>query len=110
MAVIVDTPDYQIIETVGPNGKTTQLVYKAGSVGANQDAIVAAVANALARLRQIQTQATTFQGQAPYAVANLANLNDLLAKAQLIAGAVNDIATDLIGIARLLSGQFDGTS
>lgn len=64
----------------------------------------------LARLRQIQTQAATFAAQAPYGTANLANLNDLLAKSQLIATAVGDLAADVIALGRLVAGQLDGTN
>jgi hypothetical protein len=73
----------------------------------NAQDISAQVSAALVRLRQIKAQATTFAGQAPYATANLANLNDLLAKTQLIAAAVSDMAVDLIALARIASNQFE---
>lgn len=80
-------------------------------VEANNDAnLHAAIGAALVRLRQIQNQAATFQAQAPYGALTLANLNDLLSKSQLITAAVADIATDLIGLARITSSQYDGTT
>lgn len=91
-------------------GFTTSTTFPPGSPGANQQGIVNAVGNALAGLRAIQSQASTFQAQAPYATANLTNLNDLLSKTQTIAGAVSTIANDLIGLVRLVSNNFDGTT
>jgi hypothetical protein len=109
VTVILDNGDYQVIRTTSPAGYVDTLVWKANTPGANAQTLRDNIAAALVRLRQIETQAATFVGQAPYAAANLTNLNDLLAKAQLIAQAVNDIAGDLIGIARIMSNNYDGT-
>jgi hypothetical protein len=109
VTVVIDTAEYQIVRTTNDNGYTDTLIPKPGTVTANQAAIASNVAGALARLRQIQAQAATFAGQAPYGAATLANLNDLLAKTQLIAQAVNDIAADLIGLCRIISNNYDGT-
>jgi hypothetical protein len=110
VTVVVDTPEYQIIRNVSAAGFTDQWVWKAGTAGANQQTVAANVAAALVRLRQIQTQAQAFQAVAPYGAATLANLNDLLTKCQQIAAAVNDLAVDLVGLARIASNQFDGTT
>lgn len=114
VTVIVDTPEYQIVETITPNGSTRQVIPKPGGQLANAQQIATNIANALARLRQIQTQAATFQAQPDYTAATLAAaltaLNDLLHKSQTMAAAVSDIAADLIGVARLLSNQYDGTA
>lgn len=50
MPVIADTADYTITETVTPNGKTTTLVWKPGSAGANQELIVGKITAALDQL------------------------------------------------------------
>ena len=109
------TADYTITRTWGPAGSyDVACAYNAGTVGANAQTLNDQVRAALERLRQIQTQATTFVAQGPYSFSTLAAgqaaVNDLLSKAQLIAAAVNDIATDLIGIARIMSGQYDATT
>lgn len=80
------------------------------TANANRVAVADNIAGALARLRQIQTQATTFAGQADYGASNATNLNDLLHKSQTIATAVKDLATDLIWLARQLSEQYDATT
>lgn len=108
--VVQDTPDYQRIATRTARGGTVQIVPKANSPLANSQTIAVNIASALTRLRQIQSQATTFVGQADYITLNLTSLNDLLHKSQLIATAVGDLATDMLWLARQLSGQFDATT
>ena len=76
----------------------------------NRDQLLGQIEPALTRARQIQTQAATFVAQAPYGTANLANLNDLLAKCQLMAQAVSDLATDMIALGRFCVGDMDGTT
>lgn len=113
VTVIADTAEYQVIETITPNGSTRQVVFKAGSNMANAQTIAATVAGALTRLRQIQTQAAAFQNKPAYSFATLAAgvaaVNDLQSDCKTMAAAVADVAADLIGVARLLSNQYDGT-
>lgn len=47
MSIIEDTPEYQVIETVTPNGRTRQTVFKPGSTGANRETILARASAAL---------------------------------------------------------------
>lgn len=48
MTVIEDTPEYQVVETITPNGRTVQTIFKAGSSGANREAVTAKMRQALA--------------------------------------------------------------
>lgn len=118
---------------VGGSGTVENRFYPSGptaTTNANRDTLNSNIANALTRLRQIQTQTAagktsmaTINAKANYGTNAVANLNDLLATVKTLAqalgvnanganvfDALNDIATDLIGACRIMSGQYDGTT
>jgi hypothetical protein len=93
------------------NGSTFLFGQLPAQVNAQNEATIRQnITDALARLRQIKTQADALQNVANYATANVTNLNDLLAKVKQVGAAVGDLATDVLYVARVLSDQFDGTT
>lgn len=107
-----DGSTFEVWATRTQNGGTVEnrLIGAAATAAANQATITNGIANALAQLRTMQTQAAAFQAKPNYAANNLANLNDLLAANKVMAAAIGTIATDLIFLVRQLSGQFDGST
>jgi hypothetical protein len=63
MAIIEDNPEYQIIETQVPGGITRQVVYKAGTAGANREATLAKARAAFAANQGFLALATPTNAQ-----------------------------------------------
>lgn len=78
---------YDAAAAAAPGIEATQMTARASARTLNAN-----VAGALARLRQIQ------------------GINPATATPQLLTQAVTDLATSMLQIARILSGQFDGTT
>ncbi len=90
MPIIEDTPEYQIVETITPNGKTTQTINKPGSAGANRDEIETKAAQALA------VNATYLALATPTAAQTTAQ--------------VKALTRECNALVRLLLGQLDDTA
>ncbi len=75
---------------------------------AKQEAMTATIGRAISQLQNMQNLIGTFVVQPDYSVANLANLNDLLHKAQQIATGLGIVTTDLIFAVRFLAHQYEG--
>lgn len=112
VALPADAPPMRRGDTYNPgtNTVTPRANTDSETRVANASTLAANISTALARLRQIKTQADTFVAQADYGTANLANLNDLLHKSQLIASAVGDLSTYLLYVAHVVGNQLDSTA
>lgn len=90
MPVIIDNDQYQVIETVTSNGKTLQFVFKAGSLGANQQTLFANARTAIA------ANSTYLALANPTAAQNTAQIKRLTREAnaliRLLLGELQDVS------------------
>lgn len=90
MTVIEDNSEYQLIETVTPTGRTRQYVAKAGSAGANRQALTDRARQALAANATFLALASPTNAQVATQVTRLTR--ECSALIRLVVGQLDSLA------------------